>query len=68
MRKQMSQFQLLRDQIEGAIAQRGRPVSSTAPAAADPMAQLKQLAELRDAGIVTEDEFAAKKASILAQT
>jgi hypothetical protein len=29
------------------------------------MSQLKQLAELRDEGIVTEEEFAAKKAQIL---
>jgi hypothetical protein len=32
-----------------------------------PLDQLKQLGELRDAGIVTEEEFAAKKVSILAQ-
>lgn len=32
----------------------------------DPMiSQLRQLASLRDAGILTEDEFAAKKAQIL---
>lgn len=41
-----------------------------APAAAaddtdDMFAQLKQLAELRDQGILTEDEFAAQKAKIL---
>lgn len=35
--------------------------------AADPMvAQLRQLAELRDSGILTEQEFAAKKAKLLA--
>ena len=32
---------------------------------ADPIAQLKQLAELRDQGILTEEEFAAQKAKIL---
>ena len=38
-----------------------------APAAApDPIAQLKELAELKDQGILTEDEFAAQKAKILA--
>jgi hypothetical protein len=38
-----------------------------APAApeADPIAQLKQLAELKDQGILTEEEFAAQKAKIL---
>lgn len=36
------------------------------PTGEDPMiAQLRQLAELRDAGILTEDEFTAKKAKIL---
>jgi hypothetical protein len=38
-----------------------------APAAApDPIAQLKELAELKDQGILTEEEFAAQKAKILA--
>lgn len=32
---------------------------------ADPIAQLKQLAELKDQGILTEEEFAAQKAKIL---
>jgi Short C-terminal domain/Domain of unknwon function (DUF3824) len=37
------------------------------PAAApDPIAQLKQLAELRDQGILTDAEFDAQKAKILA--
>jgi hypothetical protein len=37
------------------------------PAAApDPIAQLKQLAELRDQGILTDAEFEAQKAKILA--
>jgi hypothetical protein len=33
--------------------------------APDPIAQLKQLAELKDQGILTEEEFAAQKAKIL---
>ncbi len=43
--------------------------SETAPAAAAPdhAAQLKQIAELRDAGVLTEEEFAAKKSEILAR-
>lgn len=44
---------------------------ATAPAPAaqapDPIAQLKQLGELRDAGVLTEEEFQAKKADILAR-
>ncbi len=40
---------------------------ATAPTAApdDPVEQIKKLAELRDAGVLTEDEFTAKKAEIL---
>jgi len=33
--------------------------------APDPMAQLRQLGELRDAGVLTDAEFDAKKADIL---
>ena len=33
--------------------------------APDPIAQLKELAELKNQGILTEDEFAAEKAKIL---
>jgi len=44
------------------------PVQEAAPAAApadDLTAQLEALAKLRDQGILTEDEFSAKKAQIL---
>ena len=44
------------------------PPPAAAPAAApaaDPIAQLKELGELRDQGVLTEDEFAAQKAKIL---
>lgn len=45
------------------------PVSEPAPVAAAPdlTVQLQQLAALRDAGVLTEEEFAAKKADILAR-
>ncbi len=36
-----------------------------APAQNDVVTQLKQLAELRDQGILTDEEFAAQKAKIL---
>ena len=41
--------------------------TSAAPAApaADPIAQLKELAALKEQGILTDDEFAAQKAKIL---
>lgn len=49
------------------------PAAAAAPAPANPAAfsddvyeQLKKLAELRDAGILTDDEFQAKKTQLLA--
>ena len=44
-------------------------VAEAAPAKAEPdaMEQLKKLAELKDAGILTEEEFNAKKAELLAR-
>ena len=36
------------------------------PEAPDPIAQLKELAALKDQGILTEEEFASEKAKILA--
>jgi Short C-terminal domain len=41
------------------------PAPAPAAPEADPIAQLKQLAELKDQGILTEEEFAAQKAKIL---
>jgi Short C-terminal domain len=41
------------------------PPAAPAAPAADPVAQLRELAELRDQGILTEEEFAAQKAKIL---
>lgn len=41
------------------------PEPEPEPAGPDMVTQLKQLAELRDQGILTEDEFAAQKAKIL---
>ena len=40
-----------------------RPASGTD----DMLDQLKQLGELHDAGVLTDEEFAAQKAKILAQ-
>jgi len=42
------------------------PAPAPAPAAPDPIAQLKDLAELKNQGILTEAEFEAQKAKILA--
>jgi hypothetical protein len=42
------------------------PPPPEAPAADDMFEKLRQLAELKDQGILTEEEFAAQKAKILA--
>ncbi|MCX5037305.1 SHOCT domain-containing protein [Streptomyces coelicoflavus] len=54
------------DQASSAVAQ---PVQAATPSsqASTPVEQLRQLAELRDAGILTEEEFTTKKAEILAR-
>lgn len=41
------------------------PAAPAAPAQSDTVAQLEQLAHLKDQGILTEDEFAAAKAKVL---
>jgi hypothetical protein len=41
------------------------PVAEPAGGGDDTVEQIKKLAELRDAGILTEEEFAAKKAQLL---
>ena len=41
------------------------PEPAPAAPAADPIAQLKQLGELRDSGVLTEAEFEQQKARIL---
>jgi hypothetical protein len=54
-------------QREQAYEQQVAPQAAPAPAApaADPIAQLKELAQLKDQGVLTEAEFAAQKAKIL---
>ena len=42
------------------------PPPAPAAAPADPIAQLKELGDLRAQGILTEEEFAAAKAKLLA--
>lgn len=48
-------------------AEQEAPQGEPAPAAGggDPVAQLKELGELRDSGVLTEEEFAAQKAKLL---
>ena len=44
-----------------------QPVQAApAPAQVDPIAQLKELGELHSSGVLTDEEFAAQKAKLLA--
>jgi Short C-terminal domain len=53
-------------QPQYAPPQYAAPAPAPAPAAKDPITQLKELAELKNQGILTEAEFAAQKAKLLA--
>ena len=44
-----------------------QPAPAPAPAP-DPIAQLKELSQLHDQGILTDDEFSAQKTKVLAAT
>ena len=60
-----------RRQAERWAQQEPQPGYAEAPAPApaaqtDPIERLKELGELRDKGILTEEEFAAEKAKVLA--
>lgn len=62
-------FQAFADLVRGRV---GKKLDSSAPVPAvpaqgDPIEQLRRLGELRDAGVVTPEEFEAKKAQLLAQ-
>ncbi len=44
-----------------------KPTAAPATSAPDPMDQLRKLGELRDAGVLTPEEFDSKKADLLAR-
>jgi hypothetical protein len=50
---------------EQQVAQPAPPPPPAAPAQDDVIAQLQQLAQLKEQGILTDEEFAAQKARIL---
>jgi len=63
----MQQQQAMLAQQQAMLAQQAQaqPAQVAAPAADDTIAQLQKLAELQKAGILTEEEFAAKKKQLL---
>lgn len=68
-RNQRRQAQKWAQQAQPAPAAAPAPAAPPAPAASDidvKLERLKQLGDLRDAGVLTEAEFEAKKAAVLA--
>ena len=60
-------YQQQQQQAAMAAQQAAAPQAAPASSGPDPVAQLKELAELKAQGVLTEEEFAAQKAKILAQ-
>lgn len=59
----------LQDQVAQLQAQQTTQAAAPAPAAAapaeDPLAEIKRLGELKEAGLLTDEEFSAAKAKLL---
>lgn len=55
------------DFVRNRLGSKPSAPTGEAPAAADPIDRLKKLAELRDAGVINEQEFEEKKASIIGE-
>jgi len=53
------------EQDQGGQPAQQQAAPAPAPAAPDPIAQLKELGELHASGVLTDEEFAAQKAKIL---
>lgn len=53
--------------VSGFLKDRAAGTAAPAPSAPDVTEQLVKLASLRDAGVLTEEEFAAKKAELLSR-
>jgi hypothetical protein len=65
-RVQRRQNQRWAEQEAPAEYQQAPAPQAQAPPAEDPIAQLKQLGELHESGVLTDEEFAAQKAKLLA--
>ena len=62
-RRQQADFEAIRDRLEGGIVMRAR--GGAAPPGVDIPDQIRKLAALRDEGLLTADEFEAKKSDLL---
>jgi hypothetical protein len=64
--QQAAEAQAYEAQQQAAMQAQAAPAAApAAPAGDDGMAEIQQLAQLHDQGILTDEEFAAKKAQIL---
>lgn len=65
-KKQQPEFESLRSAVESGITAIHAPTPApTEQTTTDPLDRLKMLADLRDQGVLSEDEFAAQKRKIL---
>ena len=65
-RRQAEKWSQEDQQASGGYEEQAPPAAPAAAPAADPLEQLKQLGELKASGVLTEAEFEAQKAKILA--
>lgn len=63
-----AQQQAMVDQAaaQAAAQQAAQPAAATAPTMDDKIAKIKELGALKESGLLTDDEFAAEKAKVLA--
>jgi hypothetical protein len=71
-RKQQPEFEAVRAYVERYLTARystqpSHAQTTTTSATADPMEQLRKLGELRDAGVLTPEEFETKKAELVSR-
>lgn len=64
-RRQAQRWQGQEEQQQAPVQQQAPPPAPAPPAEQSTIEQLKELAALKDQGVLTEEEFAAQKAKIL---
>jgi membrane protease subunit (stomatin/prohibitin family) len=62
--EQLDEMQAQMDQMQTQQAPAPQPAAAPAPAADDVMGQLQRLADMKNAGLLTDAEFAAAKAKL----